>query len=191
MAWSWAEGIRLIETNFSTKIKVYRYFTLISNRTTPARGQVAVKGAEMTIARRIRMKKTRGSNLSLLAGLVLVVLALACCGQNNNNNLKADKKPIDSKSNSGDPAANSRHQAQNSQFVPDEVLVKFDPDTQPETIERIQAELQLETVRKFRSPNLFLMKITDGTAVEAIIQKLKAYPAVKYAEPNYVVKANP
>jgi hypothetical protein len=34
------------------------------------------------------------------------------------------------------------------------------------------------------------MKITDGATVEAIIEKLKTYQAVKYAEPNYVVKAN-
>ena len=77
------------------------------------------------------------------------------------------------------------------QMVPDEVLVKFNPDAQPETIERIQAELRLATLRQFHSTNLFLMKITDGSAVEAIVSKLKAYPAVEYAEPNYVVKANP
>jgi hypothetical protein len=144
----------------------------------------------MTIARRI-LKMTGGSGLLLVAGLALVVLSLVCCGQNNNNNLKSDNKPMDSDNSSGNRAANSRPEAQNAQIVPDEVLVKFNPDTQPETIARIQADLQLEALRKFRSPNLFLMKITDGTAVEAIIRKLKTYPAVKYAEPNYVVKANP
>ena len=89
MAWSWAEGFVLIGRNFSTKLEFYRYFTLIANRTIPARGQVAVKRDEMTIARRI-LKMTKGSSLSLLAGLVLVVLSLVCCGQNNNNNLKSD-----------------------------------------------------------------------------------------------------
>jgi hypothetical protein len=32
------------------------------------------------------------------------------------------------------------------------------------------------------------MKITDGSSVEAVIEQLKTYEAVKYAEPNYVVK---
>jgi hypothetical protein len=85
----------------------------------------------------------------------------------------------------------SQSQDQPQQYVPHEVLVKFNPDTKPETIARIQAELKLEKVREFRSPNLFLMKITDGTSVAAIIDMLKAYEAVKYAEPNYVVQANP
>jgi len=146
----------------------------------------------MSTARRIRVKMTKRSSLGLLTGLVFVVLALVCCGQNSNNNLKSINRPTGSGINSGNHAANSRPaQAQNSQMVADEVLVKFIPDTAPQTIVRIQAELQLEMIRKFRSSDLFLMKITDGSAVEAIIRKLKTYPAVQYAEPNYVVKANP
>ena len=145
----------------------------------------------MTTARRIRMKTTRGLSLGLLTGLVFMALSLANCGQNSDKNLKSENKSMGSDISSGDHAANSWPQAQNSQMVPDEVLVKFNPDTQPQIIERIQNELQLKTIRKFRSSNLFLMKITDGTAVEAVIQKLKTYSVVEYAEPNYVVKANP
>ena len=145
----------------------------------------------MTTARRIRMKMTKGSTLTLVAGLFLVVFFLACCGQNNNNHMKSGNKLMGSDAGNPNQAANSQPQARNSQMVPDEVLVKFVPGTEPETIEHIQAELQLKTVRKFRSLNLFLLKITDGTAVETIIEKLKTYPAVAYAEPNYVVKANP
>jgi hypothetical protein len=145
----------------------------------------------MTNARRLWMKTTRGSSLGLLMGLALVVLTLACCGQNSNNSLKSENKSMGSNSGGGENAENSWPRAQNSQIVPDEVLVKFKPDTLPEIIESIRVEFQLETVRKFRSSNLFLMKITDGTPVETIIQKLKTYPDVEYAEPNYVVKANP
>ena len=145
----------------------------------------------MSTARPIRIKMSCSTGPGLLAGLVLLVLPLVCCGQNSNNNSNLLNKPIDSGIFGGDRAANSRPPAQGSQIVPDEVLVKFNPDTEPETIEGIQAEMHLETVRKFRSSNLFLMKILDGTAVDAIIRKLKTYPAVEYAEPNYVVKANP
>jgi hypothetical protein len=145
----------------------------------------------MTAAWRIRAKMTKILSLSLLAGLALVALPVVGCGQDSNNNLKSDDKPIGTEAGSADHDATFRSQAQNPPMVPDEVLVRFNPDTTPEAIERIQAELYLETVRKFRSSNLYLMKITDGTAVEAIIQKLKTYPTVKYAEPNYVVKANP
>ena len=77
---------------------------------------------------------------------------------------------------------------QRQTYVADEVLVKFNPGTDAETIERIRSALKLETIRKFSSPNLFLMKITDGSSVESIIEQLKTYEAVKYAEPNYVVK---
>ncbi|MGD9045897.1 MAG: hypothetical protein PVG06_19465 [Desulfobacterales bacterium] len=123
---------------------------------------------------------TKRLSYSLCAGLMLFILPLACNGQNKNNSLKSKHKTIESNRQRADRAP---------QYVPHEVLVKFNPDTDPQTIARIQAELKLEKVREFRSPNLFLMKITDGASVEVIIEKLQTYEEVKYAEPNYVVKA--
>jgi hypothetical protein len=133
---------------------------------------------------------TTGFSFCVLAGLIFLILPLACNGHNDNNNLKSNKKTTESGIKKADQAGIAQPQAQQHEYVPHEVLVKFNPDTNPETIARIQAELKLEKVREFRSPNLFLMKITDGTGVEAIIEKLKTYEEVKYAEPNYVVKAN-
>jgi hypothetical protein len=133
---------------------------------------------------------TTGFGFCVLAGLIFLIFPLACNGQNDNNNLKSNKKTTESGIKKADQAGIAQPQAQQHEYVPHEVLVKFNPDTNPETIARIQAELKLEKVREFRSPNLFLMKITDGTGVEAIIEKLKTYQDVKYAEPNYVVKTN-
>ena len=134
---------------------------------------------------------TKSLRYSLCAGLIFFILPLACNGQNGNNNLKSKNKTIESQIKRADQTGISKPQSQPQQYVPHEVLVKFNPDTDPQTIVRIQAELKLEKIREFRSPNLFLMKITDGTSVAAIIEKLKTYEEVKYAEPNYVVKANP
>ncbi|MCK5203940.1 MAG: hypothetical protein KAR15_08710 [Desulfobacterales bacterium] len=144
----------------------------------------------MAKTRRIRKKMTTGFGFCVLAGLIFLILPLACNGHNDNNNLKSNKKTTESGIKKADQAGIAQPQAQQHEYVPHEVLVKFNPDTKPETIARIQAELKLEKVREFRSPNLFLMKITQGATVEAIIEKLKTYQAVKYAEPNYVVKAN-
>ena len=144
----------------------------------------------MAKKRRIRKKMTTGFGFCVLAGLIFLILPLACNGHNDNNNLKSNKKTTESGIKKADQAGIAQPQAQQHEYVPHEVLVKFNPDTKPETIARIQAELKLEKVREFRSPNLFLTKITDGTSVEAIIEKLKTYEEVKYAEPNYVVKAN-
>ena len=133
---------------------------------------------------------TKRLRYSLCAGLFFFILPLACNGQNSNNNLKSENKTVESKMRSADQAGISQPQGQPRQYVPHEVLVKFNPETDSQTVARIQAELKLETIRRFRSPNLFLMKITDGATVEAVIKELKTYQAVKYAEPNYVVKAN-
>jgi hypothetical protein len=156
----------------------------------PVRGYVAVEGDSMTKTRRISKRMPKSLRYSLCAGLIFFILPLACNGQNSNNNLKSKNKTVESNMRSADQAEISQPQGQPRQYVPHEVLVKFNPDTDPQTIARIQAELKLETIRQFRSPNLFLMKVTDGAAVEAIIKKLKTHQAVKYAEPNYAVKAN-
>ena len=108
---------------------------------------------------------------------------------NGNNKLKSKGKTIEPNIQRADRAETIKPKGQPRQYVPNEVLVKFKSDASPKTIERIQTELKLETIREFRSPNLFLMKITDGTGVEAMIDRLQIYDEVEYAEPNYVVKA--
>jgi hypothetical protein len=143
-------GFDLIGRNISTKIEIYSYFTVISSRTIPARGQVVVKEDDMTIAWRIRMKR---SGTSLLASTVFIVLSLVCCGQNNNNHLKSNNKLINSDIGNGNRSANPRPQAQNPQIVADEVLVKFTSDTRPDAINRIQA--QLRRFANFAAPTCF------------------------------------
>ena len=145
----------------------------------------------MTKTRGIKKGMTKIVCFGLYAGLIFFILPLACNGQHDNNTLKSSNKTIESKIKRADQTGISQPQGQPQQYVPHEVLVKFNPDINPETIAEIQAQLKLEMVREFRSPNLYLMKITDGTSVEAIIKMLKTYEEVKYAEPNYVVKANP
>ena len=126
----------------------------------------------------------------LCAVLIFFILPLACNGQHSNNELKSKNKTVESNIRSANRTGISQPQDQSRKYVPHEVLVKFNPDTDPQNIARIQAELKLEMIRQFRSPNLFLMRITDGTSVERVIEKLKTFQFVKYAEPNYVVKAN-
>jgi hypothetical protein len=121
----------------------------------------------------------------------LIFLMLACSGQagNTGRNTQPDPKAPESGDRRTGQTGISLPQGQQQAYVPDEVLIKFKADTDAETVERIRAALNLKTVRKFSSPNLFLMKITDGSPVETVIEALEAYEAVSYAEPNYVVKA--
>jgi len=135
-----------------------------------------------------RARKITAAGVCLLTGLLLV-LVLACGGQEGTGNPRLAQKPAESGIGLTGRGAILQPENQRQTYVADEVLIKFNPGTDAETIERIRSALKLETIRKFSSPNLFLMKITDGSSVESIIEQLKTYEAVKYAEPNYVVKA--
>jgi hypothetical protein len=117
------------------------------------------------------------------------MLWIACCGQTTETDgSQTGQASSNSQAKGIKQATTPQPQDQRFPYAPVEVLVKFKPGTDPTTIARIQTELKLETIRRFSSPNLFLMKITDDTTVEAMIKRLKAYEAVKYAEPNYGVK---
>jgi Fervidolysin N-terminal prodomain len=71
-------------------------------------------------------------------------------------------------------------------YVPGEIIVKFKDGTDDQVIKHIHKELHLETIRLVYKPNLYLMKILDGSSVESVIERLQNYKEVKYSEPNYL-----
>ena len=138
-----------------------------------------------------RIRKNASGGVGLFIGFI-IILVLACSaqtGNSNTNNPQLQKKSSESGIKRTGQTGISQPEGHQQSYAPDEVLVKFKAGTDAETVERIQAALNLEIIRKFSSPNLFLMKITDGSPVESVIKRLKTHEAVKYAEPNYVVKA--
>ena len=140
------------------------------------------------MARTNRMRKNAVVGAGLFAGFI-IILVLACCAQTGNSNKQLEQKSSESGIKRTSQTGISQPEDKQQTYVVDEVLVKFKSGTDAETIAHIRAALNLKTMRKFSSPNLFLMKITDGSPVESVIKQLKTYEAVKYAEPNYVVKA--
>ena len=77
--------------------------------------------------------------------------------------------------------------AQGRDYVPGQVLVKFKDGIDKQAVETIQRALSLKTIRVLRRPNLFLMRIMDESSVDAVIERLRGFPEVAYAEPNYRV----
>ena len=69
-------------------------------------------------------------------------------------------------------------------------MVKFHEGISEKAIQAIKRDLQLETIRIVSATNLYLMKIMDGSSVESVLERLRKYEEVKYAEPNYVRTTN-
>jgi hypothetical protein len=145
-------------------------------------GNLLLKGGSMAGTNLFR------KNAAAAIGL-FIILVLACGNQAGNSSMQPGQNAPESGDRRTGQTGISLPEDRQQTYVPDEILVKFKTGTDDETVERIRAALNLETIRKFSSPNLFLMKITDGSTVETVIKDLNAYEAVSYAEPNYVVKA--
>lgn len=74
---------------------------------------------------------------------------------------------------------------QSNRYVEGQIIIKFMEGTTAEAIETLMRELNLELIRIFSSSNLYLMRICDSTPVKTILERLKKYPEVEHAEPNY------
>ena len=74
-------------------------------------------------------------------------------------------------------------------YVPGEILIRFRAGTDEQAIETIQRKLHLTTIKIVSRPNLYLMKILDGSSVEKIMERLQDFQKVKYSEPNHIVTA--
>lgn len=66
-----------------------------------------------------------------------------------------------------------------------EVLVRFKNHVTPERAGQIIGDLELEILRAFSVPNLYLLKVPDNSTVFDLIERLGQYEDVEYAEPNY------
>ena len=115
---------------------------------------------------------TAGAGLFIALIIILVLACSAQTGNNNKNNQQLKQKSSESEIKRTGQTGISQPENRQQPYVSDEVLVKFKSGTETETIARIQTELNLKTMRNFSSPNLFLMKITDGSPVESIIKQL-------------------
>ena len=71
-------------------------------------------------------------------------------------------------------------------YVPGEILVKFRDGTTDQMKEALQKEVHLQIIRIISKPDLYLMKILDGSSVENVMERLRNYEGVQYSEPNYI-----
>jgi len=119
---------------------------------------------------------------------IIIVLALFSCAQSD----PGGKKVLKNQPQSGEITIRENAQKemcprQKQSHVPGQVLVKFKDGVDKQTIQTIKEALSLETIRIVSRPNLFLMRILSESSVEAVIERLRDFPEVSYAEPNYRV----
>jgi len=118
--------------------------------------------------------------------LAILFFTISCSGQHNepkkelSNNSKITKNSPQKQQELAPVKENRKD------YVPGEILIKFKEGTDDQAIKAIQVEVQLKTIRLVIKPNLYLMKILDGSSVEYVMERLQNYKEVKYSEPNYL-----
>ena len=119
---------------------------------------------------------------------IILLLVVFSCAQSD----PAGKKVLKNAPQSGEITIRENAHMEPSlrqrpSYVPGQVLVKFKDGVDEQAIQTIKEAMSLETIRVVRRPNLFLMRIVNESSVEAVIERLRDFPEVSYAEPNYRV----
>jgi hypothetical protein len=135
-------------------------------------------------------RRNRMNLLTILQHLIIPFVVFSCAQLD-----PAGKKVLKNEPQSGEIIIRENAQMepsprQKQNYVPGQVLVKFKDGVDEQAIQTIKEAVSLETIRVVRRPNLFLMRIVNESSVEAVIERLRDFPEVSYAEPNYPVTAH-
>jgi thermitase len=79
--------------------------------------------------------------------------------------------------------------AQETQFVPGEVLVRFKPGVDRTARAAVVQERGATRKQWLRLPRTELLELPRGASVEVAVRELEAQPEVLYAEPNFIYRA--
>jgi subtilisin family serine protease len=83
-------------------------------------------------------------------------------------------------------AASTR--AARPEYVPDELIVRFNAGSGPTRRAEILRETRTRRKRTMRLPGVEVVSVPHGTSVEAAARELEAQPGVLFAEPNYIYR---
>ena len=118
--------------------------------------------------------------------IFILFLSISCADRPSEVQEKAVSHPQAIEIQASDQPKLSPAGGETKNYVPGEILVKFRDGTTDQAKEAIQRKVHLETIRLISKPNLYLMKILDGSSVESVMERLGKFKEVKYAEPNYI-----
>ena len=127
---------------------------------------------------------------SIIRFLFIFILTISCACRNPEGKEKLAHPPREIKTAERDQPKLRPPGGESKNYVPGEIMVKFHEGINEKAIQAIKRDLQLETIRIVSATNLYLMKIMDGSSVESVLERLRKYEEVKYAEPNYVRTTN-
>jgi hypothetical protein len=130
------------------------------------------------------------SRNNIIELLIVLVLTLSCASQHPEGQEKLAQPPGDIEIHDSDEPKLPPPDGEKKNYVPGEILIKFHDGTNEKAIQAIKRDLHLETIRVVSKPNLYLMKILNGSSVENVMARLRGYEEVQYSEPNYLRTTN-
>lgn len=122
--------------------------------------------------------------------IIILTLSVSCVDYGTGKTTKSPAPTQVSEVQTGERLESSSPGKGQGKYRSGEILVKFREGTDLKTIEAIQNELHLKTIRLVAQPSLYLMEILDGSPVETMMKRLQEFQEVMYSEPNFIYTIN-
>ena len=130
------------------------------------------------------------SRSNIIQCFIILIVTVSCANKNPEGQEKSTQPPREIKTVESNQPKLQPPGGETKNYVPGEILIKFHDGTNEKAIQAIKRDLHLETIRVVSKPNLYLMKILDGSSVESVMERLRGYKEVQYSEPNYLRTTN-
>jgi hypothetical protein len=127
---------------------------------------------------------------NIIQFFIILIVTISCANKNPEGQERSTHPPREIKKVESKQPKLQPPSGETKNYVPGEILVKFHDGTSAKAIQAIKRDLHLETIRVVSKPNLYLMKILNGSSVENVMVRLRGYEEVKYSEPNYLRTKN-
>jgi hypothetical protein len=127
---------------------------------------------------------------NIILFFIILIVTISCANKNPQGQEKSTQPPREIKTVDSNQPKLQLPSGETKNYVPGEILIKFYEGTNEKAIQAIKRDLHLETIRVVSKPNLYLMKILNGSSVENVMGRLRGYEEVQYSEPNYLRTKN-
>ncbi|MDP8234460.1 MAG: hypothetical protein P9M06_06650 [Candidatus Saelkia tenebricola] len=129
-------------------------------------------------------------SLVIIAIVVVVLFSATKISSQENDSTVVKEIEINREQKDEDLTMAKNQSESSSEYVENEVMVKFKEELSDEEINSFLSDYSLQILSVVEGINVFQFKTPQGVSIIEIVEELNKDSRVEYAEPNYIFKIN-
>jgi hypothetical protein len=131
------------------------------------------------------------SAVKIISSIILVLLILVSCQGQLESEPPVPAPAPSTSTPSSLPPEEPQTAPEPEEYVSDQIIIKFKPETTVEAQEKLHRELGTTVIKVSQSAGFQVLQIPEGKTVKEMVALYSEQSIVEYAEPNYIEHLNP